>query len=496
MNTFAIEARGICKGFDGVKVLDGVDFRLSKGEAHAIVGANGAGKSTFMKILNGIYSADSGSVSVFGEKAGYDTPEGARKAGIAMVYQDLSLVPTLSVAENIFLASNPYKKGPFIDDGRARTEAAALLKSLGVGEAIDPDARVADISVGQQQLVEIAKALAGDPRILILDEPTASLSSSEIETLFDVIARLKSRGMSIIYITHYLRDIFKICESVTALRDGKAVLSTLASATTVEALVAAMIGIDEESRAEWKLTRRGGARKPLLEIRGLTTDSIRDVSIEIAPGEVVGLAGLLGSGRTELLRALYGCDRIVAGSVYIDGTEVEPRSPSDALAAGIALVPEDRRRQGLILDFSVEQNVVLPVLEKIRGRFLIDERKSGGLADRYIERLGMKVTGRDQRVRYLSGGNQQKVVVAKCLSSEAKILLLDDPTFGVDMHSKMEIMRIVRDFASDGGGVLFVSSEFKEVAEFCDAIYVMKKGRVTCIVQDPVTEEQLMQLVQ
>jgi ribose transport system ATP-binding protein len=496
MEANAIEVRNLNISFDGVKVLEGVDFTLGVGETHALVGANGAGKSTLVKILNGIYHKDSGEISVFGSSTPYDSAQGARERGIAMVYQDLSLVPPLTVTENIFLSRPPFRKGIFLNTAKAHDEAVKILASLGVDTVIDPDSRIEDISVGQQQLVEIAKALSLEPRILILDEPTASLSNSEINVLFRVIERLKGRGISIIYITHYLRDIFKICDRVTVLRDGSVVLAKPVAETDIWELVHEMVGGQAETSVVWKRTEPAPGVKPLLELENVTTRSIRDVSLHVFPGQVVGIAGLLGSGRTELFRALYGLDRRISGRIVVNGREVAIRSPSDALAAGIALVPEDRRKQGLVLDFSVEQNIMLPILRKLRGKMLLSGKKSGTLVDHYIKYLMVKTQDRRQHVRYLSGGNQQKIVVAKCLASEASVLLLDDPTFGVDIHSKLEIMRIVREFAAAGKAILFVSSEFKELAEFCDEIYILKKGSVSGDVRRNVTEDQLMQMVQ
>ncbi|MEN6364688.1 MAG: sugar ABC transporter ATP-binding protein [Rectinema sp.] len=496
MNDFAIEASEIRKGFDGVVVLDGVDFSVKQGEVHGLVGANGAGKSTLMKILNGLYQMDSGTMKVFGIQKHFNTPDQARENGIAMVYQDLSLVGTLSVTENIFLARNPYRKGLLIDDGKARQKAKSLLEMIGVDDTIHLDAKVSDISVGQQQLVEIAKALASDPKILILDEPTASLSGTEIDILFSVIRKLRDRGISIIYITHYLRDIFKICDSVTVLRDGKTVLKEKAGNTSLGDLISAMMGETSSGVSTWDRKARVESENALLVVEGLTTDAVHDASLCVYPGEIVGIAGLLGSGRTELLKALFGCDRIRAGRIEVEGKKVFIRSPSDAQDAGIALAPEDRRRQGLILDFSIEQNIVLPALKRISRGLLLDEGKSGKMADSMIAHLGVKAKNRQQTVRYLSGGNQQKVVVAKCLSSDARILLLDDPTFGVDLHSKHEIMKIVKEFAGRGGGVVFVSSEFNEISSFCDVVYVMKKGRITGVVKEFMSEERLMQMVQ
>ncbi|QQO10147.1 sugar ABC transporter ATP-binding protein [Breznakiella homolactica] len=495
MSEYSIEAEGLNISFNGVQVLHNVDFRVKEGEVHALVGTNGAGKSTLVKIINGVYKRDSGTIAIHGKPVNYENPEGALEAGIAMVFQDLSLIPSMTVAENIFLKTNPYRKGPLIDDRENSRRARELLELIGVDAEIRPQDLVEDMSIGQQQLVEIAKALSNNPSILILDEPTASLSNTEIERLFTVIETLKSKGISIIYITHYLQDIFKICDAITLIRDGRIIFRKETNEIDMNFLIDSMTGSESEA-VQW--IRKQDLRKgtPLLEIKNLSTAKVTGISLSIYPGEIVGVAGLLGSGRTELLKALFGIDKIISGDIFINGEKVSIPSTTEAISHGIALIPENRREQGLVLDFPVGENMVLSIFNRLRKFLMIDDKKRNDLANHYIKTLNVKTRGPNQIVRYLSGGNQQKVVVAKSLASDSKILLLDDPTFGVDVHAKREIMKIIHDYAAQGNGVLMVSSEFNEIVDFCDSIYVMKKGQVTDFLADHISEDDLLYKVQ
>jgi ribose transport system ATP-binding protein len=495
MNDYAIEAKGIEIGFNGVQILHDVDFSVRKGEVHALVGPNGAGKSTLVKVLNGVYAKDAGTISLYGNLCDYSSTEEALKAGIAMVFQDLSLIPTMTVAHNIFLKSIPFRFGPFIDDRTSAKHALKLLESIGVNTEINPLNLVSNLSIGQQQLVEIAKALSNDPKILILDEPTASLSTSEIERLFSVINTLKQKGITIIYITHYLQDIFKICDGVTMIRDGRVLFSKSTKEITLEQVVVAMTN-DQGGKITWEHVKGLRDTKPLLEAVGITTHFINNVSLSVYPGEIVGIAGLLGSGRTELLRALFGIDSIIKGEIRLDGKPILLRSTSDAIERGIALVPENRREQGLVLDYSVSENLVMPIMHRIRRLLFVDERKKDSISKRYIKQLGVKTQGPGQVVRYLSGGNQQKIVVAKCLASDSRVLLLDDPTFGVDLQAKHEIMKIIHAYAAKGNAVLMVSSEFNELADYCDSVYVMKRGKLSECMSGSMTEDNLLYMVQ
>jgi ribose transport system ATP-binding protein len=495
MGEYAIEAERINISFNGVRVLYDVNFKVRKGEIHALVGTNGAGKSTLVKIINGVYQRDSGSISIDGIPAVYDSPEAAREAGIAMVFQDLSLVSTMTVAENIFLNTNPYRRGFLIDDKKNAKKAEELLKLIGVNAEIRPRELVGDMSIGKQQIVEIAKALSTNPRILILDEPTASLSNNEIEQLFTVLETLKSRGIAIIYITHYLQDIFKICDSLTLIRDGRTIFRYDTDQINISDLIDSMTDT-ESTMFSW--SRRQGIRTgiPLLEIKNLNTKRVENISLSVYPGEIVGIAGLLGSGRTELLRALFGIDKLTGGEIFIDGKKVSISSTTEAIKRGIALIPENRREQGLVLDFPVGENMILSIFNRLKNFLVINDQKALELANGYIKALNVKTRGPKQIVRYLSGGNQQKVVVAKSLASDSRILLLDDPTFGVDVHAKQEIMKIIRDYAEKGNGVLLVSSEFNEIVTFCDSIYIMKKGQVTDFLTDQMSEDDLLYKVQ
>ncbi len=495
LSTCAIRAEKINISFDKVHILKDVDFSLREGEVHAIVGSNGAGKSTLMKILNGVYKNDSGKFSIFGKSVDFDSPEMARQEGIAMVYQDLSLIPTLTVAENIFLRSMPYRRGAFLDDKTANQKAHELLQLVGVGTDALPTERVENVSAGQQQIIEILKALSETPRILILDEPTASLTYGEIENLFSVIHKLKEIGISIVYITHYLQDIFKICDSVTVLNDGVSVLSDSVKNLTLEKIINSMVG-SKSTQITWSHKENLRTDTPLLDIRNLSTAHVHDVSLQSYPGEIVGIAGLLGSGRTELMNAIFGIDKHIEGKILIAGEEKKISSTKQAINAGVTLVPENRREQGLVLDFKVSTNIVMSILEKLKRLLFMDRSKESTLSMSYIDSMNIKTQGIQQIVRFLSGGNQQKIVVAKCLATNSSILLLDDPTFGVDIHAKYEIMKIIKDFADQGNTVLFISSEFKEIVEFCDSIYVMKRGEISQFISDQISEGKLLQVVQ
>ena len=500
MSTPVLECRQICKSFGGVTVLNNVDFILEKGEIHALVGQNGAGKSTLMKIINGVYTRDSGDILIEGKEQVYKSAQEARKAGISMVFQDFSLVPTLTVSQNIFLARELSGGRVVLDDRRMEEITQKLLDSIGIDISIHPREHVENLSVGSKQLVEIAKALSTDSKILIFDEPTASLSQAEISSLFSVIQNLKKKGISIIYISHYLKDIFKLCDSVTVLRDGVNVLSRPISETSLEEVIDAMVGKKLGNRASWERSQRKEEEKPLLSVRNLSTNSIHQISFDLWPGEIVGLAGLLGSGRTEIFKALFGLDPIKNGEIFIQGKKSTILSVPDALKYGLGLVPEDRRNQGLIMDFSINENILLPLMNKLTQLILINDHRGKEISQKFVSDFKVKCDGIEQQVRYLSGGNQQKVVVAKNVANQPKILLLDDPTFGVDIQSKWEIMNIVKEFARLGNGVLFISSEFGEVASFCDRVLVVKKGEITETIvnsdEQTLDEEVLIKMVQ
>lgn len=495
MEVNAIEARRLKKGFDGNPVLKEVNFTLKTGEVHALVGQNGAGKSTLVKLINGFHQRDGGEIRLFGEESYFATPKDAQAKGIAMVYQDLSLIPSLSVADNIFLTHSQQRSALISNRDRVR-QAEPILATLGVD--IDPRQKVESLSVGEQQFIEIAKAMAMDARILVLDEPTASLSNNEINALFAVIEKLKSRGISIIYITHYMSDIMRICDAVTVLRDGYTVLETQMADTSVDALVEAMLGSKTDTDFIWDRPATSTSETvPLLELCNVTTCDLDAVSLKVMPGQVVGLAGLLGSGRTEILEAIYGLTPIQSGEVRVNGRAVKIHSPRQAIENGINMVPEERRSQGLVLDSSVEDNVLMASFDRISRSMVLNKAKGQSMVEATIKKLGVKTTGVTQPVRFLSGGNQQKVVIGKCLSTDAKVLLLDDPTFGIDINAKYEIMKIVNQYVAQGNGVIFVSSEYAEVGSFCDVIYVVNKGRIVRHFSGQrMTEDALLAAVQ
>lgn len=470
----AVRMRGIQKAFSGVTVLDAVDFELTSGEVHALAGGNGAGKSTLMKILQGVYRRDGGEIEVFGQPVELVDIHAAQRAGIGMVFQEFSLIPTLSVAQNIFLTTEPTRSG-LISEARMRQRAAELLERIEV--SIDPAAEVAALATAQWQLVEIAKALSRDARILIMDEPTASLAKHEVDALFSLIERLRSSGISIIYISHRMDEVYRIADRITILRNGRNHLTAPLRDITPQEIVAGIAGRELAEHAP------GGRRVDenadvALEVRDLHAEGVEEASFEVREGEVVGVAGLMGSGRTELARALFGVARIDSGTVLVRGSRVRIASPADAIEAGIALIPEDRRLQGLVLDHSVRLNLTLPLLGSLRRWGLLAEDRIRSLADRMIDEFSIKVARPQASARLLSGGNQQKIVIAKWLGTDPDVLVMDEPTAGVDVGTKSEIVRTVRDLARTGKGVLVISSEYPELIAMCDRFLIMRQGRI------------------
>ncbi len=472
-----LEVINVSKFFNGVPALRDVDLTVHRGEVHGIVGQNGAGKSTLMKILNGIYAKDAGTIRIDGRENEYDTPLAARANGISMVFQEFSLVPTLTVAQNVFLTRERRMGRILLDDGDAERRTARLLGELGLD--LDPRALVGDLSVGARQLVEIAKALSQEPRIFILDEPTASLSRNETETLFGVIRRLQAMGISLIYISHHLQDLLQISDRVTVLRDGRAVLTRAIAELKLDEVIQAMLGAALEVRQTRDVRVLDRTGPPLLEVKHLHAgDRVSDVSFAVWPGEVLGIAGLLGSGRSELIRAVFGVDRVQRGEVLVRGRRVVVRDTDDAVALGMSLVPEDRRSQGLVLEHTVKENLLLPIWKRLDRFGLINDAKANAVAADHVRNLNVKTSGLGQVVKFLSGGNQQKVVVGKSLSSRPSILLLDEPTFGIDVRSKQEIMGKVREFADAGNAVVFVDSELEQLAAVCDRVLVLHRGQI------------------
>ena len=470
----AVRMSGISKAFDGVTVLQDVDFEVAKGEVHALVGGNGAGKSTLMKILQAVYSRDTGTIEVFGEPLEAATIHAAKAAGIGMVFQEFSLIATLTVAQNIFLDNEPTRRW-LIEDAAMRERATALLERMEV--AIDPAVEVGTLSTAQWQLTEIAKALSQEARVLIMDEPTASLSKNEVEALFALIGRLKAEGISIIYISHRMEEIHQIADRVTVLRNGAVLRTARLDEITPLEIVTGIAGrelIEQVAHAPSEPVDR----PVVLEVRDLKALGLRNATFQVRAGEVVGVAGLMGSGRTELACALFGVNPIISGVVAKNGVPLSLRSPAAAIEAGIALIPEDRRLQGLVLDHSVRDNLVLPLLGTLRHWGLIAVDKFRDLSDQLIARFGIAASRPEAAARRLSGGNQQKVVIAKWLGTDPDVLVMDEPTAGVDVGTKSEIVRIVRDLAQSGKGILVISSEYPELIAMCDRFLIMRDGAV------------------
>jgi ribose transport system ATP-binding protein len=473
----AVEMRDIEKGFNGTPVLKGVDFTLARGEVHALAGGNGAGKSTLMKILQGVHRKDAGVIRIGGREVDFSSTADAEATGVGMVFQEFSLVPTLSVARNIFLNHEPLRFR-MIDDKAMIRRAGEILQGMGVD--LDPRAEVQTLPTGYWQLTEIAKALALDAKVLIMDEPTASLTKTESEALFELIGRLKAQGVGIVYVSHRMEEVYRICDRITVLRDGGVVLSDAVADLSPEQIVAAIVGREVDA-LEW--VERPAATKdttPLLEVRNLTAvNGVTDMSFTLHAGEILGLAGLMGSGRTELAKLIFGIDRPTSGEILLRGEPAGITNPRIAIAKGIALVPEDRRLQGLVLDHSVRENLLLPLLPGLNRGPLVDDRRGDDLAARLIERLQIKLASAKRPVRLLSGGNQQKVVIAKWLGRDPDVLILDEPTAGVDIGTKSEIIQRIRELADSGKAVIVISSELAELLAVSDRVLVLRNGTVT-----------------
>ena len=486
-----LEMRGIAKSFPGVKALRGVSLSLRPGEVLALLGENGAGKSTLMKVLGGAHRADEGEILIDGRATAFHSPHDSRRAGIAVIYQEFNLIPGLTACENIFLGQEKTRAG-FIAQRDERRRAAELFQRLGV--EIDLDAPCRRLTTAQQQLVEIAKALAFEARVIVMDEPSAALTAHEVERLFDIIRDLKKHGIGVIYISHRLDEIFTIADRVTFLRDGANVGQRPIDQLTRNGMIEMMVG--RELKDEFpKRTAEIGA--PRLEVRGLRAGrAVRDVSFAVRRGEIVALTGLVGAGRTETVRLIFGADAREAGEIRLDGNTLAIRNPREAIAAGIGLLTEDRKLQGLVLGHSVRENFGLPNLDRLSSRGFVQIGRERGEFGRYVDTLKIKVPHQEQRAGNLSGGNQQKVVLAKWLARNCDVLIFDEPTRGIDVGAKYEIYLLMNELAAQGKAIVMISSELPEVLGMADRILVMHEGRVTGELADArrATQEQIMQL--
>jgi rhamnose transport system ATP-binding protein len=477
----------VSKSFPGVKALDDVQFDVRAGEVHALLGENGAGKSTLIKIVSGLYEPDSGTMRLDGEAVRFASPHDAQRAGIATMYQELLLFPELTVAENVFMGHAPRTRLGSLDWGAMRAETLQLLASLDIHD-LDPSRIVGALSVGNRQRVEIAKALSQNARILIMDEPTAALTEADVERLFAIVRLLRERGVGIVYISHRLEEVFVLADRVTVLRDGQYVGTRQVAETSEDALITMMVGRTIENLFP-KLDARIG--EPLLEVRDLGCKGLfRGVSLALRAGEIVGLAGLVGSGRSELAQAIFGINPADAGTIRLEGRAVQIRSPGEAKRLGIAYVPEDRGTQGLIRPMRLRENISLAVLRQVTRGLFIDRRAETELAERSIRQFNIRASSTEQVVEKLSGGNQQKVVLGKWLATRPRVLIMDEPTRGIDVGAKAEIHRLMSALAQEGLAVLMISSELPEIMGMSDRILVMREGALVAgFAREDATQE-------
>jgi ABC-type sugar transport system ATPase subunit len=484
-----LEMRRVCKRFPGVQALDEAQLTVERGEVLALVGENGAGKSTMMKILSGVYGPDSGTILMNGEPVQPRDPIHARdQLGVSIIYQEFNLAMNMSVAENIYLGRLPSHRG-FIRYDRLYRQAEEFLTMLGTD--LDPRVPVSSLSVAQQQMVEIAKAFSYQASLLIMDEPTAALTTRETESLFKITRDLREKGVGIIFITHRLDEIFEIADRVTVMRDGKTVGTHPVDELDRNAVVRMMVGRD---LSEIYAAKEEPVGSPLLEVEHLSIPNLLDdISFQLCEKEIVGLFGLLGSGRTELARALFGIGPAPAGTVKIDGRSIRLRSPAGAIKIGLAYVPEDRKQHGLLLPMSVRENTTLAVLQELTRLIMVRPALERKMTDRFIEELDIRTPGREQPVAHLSGGNQQKVVLAKWLASKPRVLILDEPTRGIDVGAKAEVHSIMAELAKQGVGILMISSDLPEVLHMSDRILVMHEGKLTgFFAREEATKELIM----
>jgi ribose transport system ATP-binding protein len=484
------QVKGIAKSFPGVRALEDVDLVLREGEIHALVGQNGSGKSTLARCIAGVHQPDAGQLLHRGEEVIIKTPSAARALGVAAFHQEYSLVPSLSVAENISLGQ-PQMRGPLVDWGAMKRRAKESLARLSI--VLNPDRPVSSLSVAEQQLVEIAKAISSDMKLLMLDEPTAALGPEETERLHEVIRLLASQDVAILYISHRLADVLSVADLVTVLRDGRRVGTVKPRDATVRDVIRLMIGAELAEKAAHRVDPSQEMR---VSVRDLHTDNgVRAVSFDIRRGEILGLGGVVGAGRTEIARGLFGVDKVTAGSVQIDGRDVELQSPQHAIRAGIALVPEDRKADGLFFNFAAPPNISIAALDAVRrGPFLspqMERRKAREL----IDDLQVDRHSEERSVGTLSGGNQQKIVLGRWLFSKAKLLILDEATQGVDVGAKFEIYRVLNDITGRGISVLFISSDYPELLELCDRVAVVRGGRIVHVAKHgELTEHELLEM--
>jgi inositol transport system ATP-binding protein len=495
-----LRMQGVSKRFPGVRALDDVHLDVGPAEIHALLGENGAGKSTLLKILSGAYTADAGTIQLFGQSVVFATPHDAQRAGIVTIYQEFTLAPDMTIAENVFIGREPGSR-LFVSWRRLAEETRTITERIGLKR--DPMTPVRDLSVAEQQLVEIARALSMRSRVIIMDEPTSALSETEVANLSEIIRRLKAEGLSIIFVTHRLEEVFRLCDRYTVLRDGRYVGSGRIADTNVDGIIRVMVGRDVSALYGARPTPDHGA--VALEVEGLTRRrNARDphaielvnVSLHAHKGEILGIAGLVGAGRTETARAIFGADAFDEGVIRVDGEPVKFESPRDAMARGIGLVPEDRKKQALFLGLAIRTNITIAGQERISRGWFIDERREETLIEDFRRQLSIRMVSPEQAVGLLSGGNQQKVVLARWLALRPKILIVDEPTRGIDVSAKVEVHNLLIDMAKSCIAVIVISSELPEILSISDRIVTMREGRVTGeIARADATQEILMAMM-
>lgn len=487
---YLLEMKGISKSFPGVKALQNVGLQLKAGEVHALLGENGAGKSTLIKVLGGIYHAEEGEIYIDGQKVNIDGVVAARHAGISIVHQELVLVPYMTVAENIFLGREPGKKLN-INRRKMSEDAQKLLDTYEMN--IDADMLVEHLTIAQQQMVEIVKAISFNSKILVMDEPTSSISDKEVGFLFETIRTLTKKGVGIIYISHKMSELEEICDRVTVMRDGQTVGTRVVKETTKDDLIALMVGRELTNYYTRDYLEPG---EVVLKCDHISDGKMaKDASFELRKGEIIGFAGLVGAGRSETMKAVFGLTPHMSGEVYVEGKKVNIKSPVDALKYGIALVPESRKEEGLYKVQSVRFNSTIEVLGQFISKLMVNRQKEDEITQKYIDMMSTKTPSQEQVIGNLSGGNQQKVMIGRWLATDPKILILDEPTRGVDVGAKAEIYTIMNELVKQGMSIIMISSELPEIINMSDRIYVMNSGRVTgCLNHEEVTQEKIMQL--
>jgi inositol transport system ATP-binding protein len=497
-----LQIDSLTRQFPGVLALDSVSMTVEPGEVHGLLGENGAGKSTLLKIISGAQSPDSGEIRWNGTPVTIDSPQAAQKLGIVTIYQEFNLVPTLTVAENVYIGREPLRLGRFIDWPRMRRDTQAITKRIGLD--IDPDALVSDLSVAEQQMVEIARALSIEARLIIMDEPTSALSETEVASLLEIMRTLRSQGVSIMFVTHRLEEAVAICDRVTVLRDGRLAAVRERQGLTIAGIIELMVG-----RAASDLYRRPAVRHSAgqvrLSVRGVRSTGprraghgtlLRGIDLDVRAGEILGIAGLVGAGRTELARAIFGADPALIDRIEIDGKPVVIKSPRDAIRQGIGLVPEDRKQQALFLQQAIRQNFSIASLERFSPRLFMDEALEKRELERFRGSMKVRMTGPEQKIANLSGGNQQKIVLARWLALDPKVLIVDEPTRGIDVSAKAEVHELLDQLAARGIAVVAISSELPEVLAIADRIVTMREGRLTGeLLPTEATQEQLMALM-